>query len=123
MYPEAWRQSSRIGECLAQFAAHICELQVKANSYFLLRDPAGSGLFSLVCFKALWDTCKFVSINVPRCALGLRVGGEPIYIYIYICEHNVASNSHIITQAIQGNPVHKPATRLVDGEVAVGLQG
>ena len=36
-------------------------------------------MFSLACFGALWDICNLVSPNIPQCALGSRVGGDPTY--------------------------------------------
>ena len=76
---ETWQQSRRIGEILATFAASVCELQMKCHRHFLVENPAGSGIFSLSCCRALWDTGGLVSINVPHCALGPNVGGQPTY--------------------------------------------
>ena len=79
LHPETWRISREIGERLAQFAAKLCRLQLKAGRHFILENLAGSGTFSLACFRELWGSGQVVSINVPRCALGLVVQGGPIY--------------------------------------------
>ena len=70
MHPEIWSQSRKIGEGLAEFAAKVRELQLKCNRRFILENPAGSGIFSLACFKELWGSDNLVSINAPQCGLG-----------------------------------------------------
>ena len=51
--------------------------QLQAGRHFLIENPAGSELFQLDIYQRLWATGKVVSINIPQCALGLQVHGEP----------------------------------------------
>ena len=72
LHPKIWQQSRRIDVRLATFAAKLCVLQMQCGRYRLLGNPASSDMFSLTCFKSLWDIGKVVSINVPQCTLGLQ---------------------------------------------------
>ena len=77
-YPDQYAIARPIGEQLAKFAAEVAMIQLNERGRFLIENPAGSEMFQLPCFKKLWETQRVVSINVPQCALGLRVYDEPI---------------------------------------------
>ena len=79
MHPETWSRSREAGECLGQFAANLCKLQMSGHMHFILQNLVGPGVFSLVCSRQLWDSRKVVSINAPQCALVVKVSGEHVY--------------------------------------------
>ena len=79
LHPATWRSSRRTGELLVAFAAQGIMLQLYVGRHFWLEDPAGSGIFCLVSFREIWASGRVVAINVPECALGLIVHGQPIY--------------------------------------------
>ena len=79
MHPGIWSKSRKIGGPLAEFAARICWIQLRVGRHFLVvESPAGSDLFHLQCFEELWNTGNVVKCNIPQCALGLIVDGQPI---------------------------------------------
>ena len=82
IHPEIWSKSSKISETLAEFVARIGWIQLRASRHFLVENPAGSELFHLKCFEELWNTGKVVKRNIPQCALGLIVDGQPIYMNV-----------------------------------------
>ena len=77
--PEALHQSRNTGEQFAEFAAHICNIQLGAGRHLLVENPVGIELFHPKCFDATFNEGKVVTINAPQCAVGLVVGGQPIY--------------------------------------------
>ena len=77
--PETLSKSGKVGESLAEFAARICWIQLRASRHFLAENPADSELFHLRCFEELWNIGNVVKRNIPQCALGLLVDGQPIY--------------------------------------------
>ena len=78
LHLETWGKSRQVAECLVEFAARVCKLQLAFSRHLLLEHPVGSELFWLLCFEEIWNTCKVSKIYVPQCALGLRVHGEPM---------------------------------------------
>ena len=79
IHPEIWSRSRKVGECLAEFVALVCRMHCCVNGYIFVESPAGSELFRLQCFTAVWDAGEVVNINVPQCAFGLVVDGQSIY--------------------------------------------
>ena len=79
LHPATWEETRRVSEILAVFAARVARLQITAGRHLLLENPAGSGLCGLDCFRGIWESGEVVAVNVPQCALGFIVGGQPIY--------------------------------------------
>ena len=78
LHEETWRKTRNIGVALAGFAAKLCWIQLDAGRHFILENPAGSELFKLSSIAAIFNHEGVVKVNVPQCAMGLRVHGEPI---------------------------------------------
>ena len=59
LHPATWRESRRIGEILASFAARIWRLQIVAGRHFSLENPAGNGIFGLDIFNGFGSPGKW----------------------------------------------------------------
>ena len=79
MHPEIWSKSRKVGEISAEFVARTCESRLGTNMHCLVESTAGSELFFSDCFDRLWNTANVVKRNIPQCALGFIVDGQPIY--------------------------------------------
>ena len=78
IHPGIWPKTRIIDERLAEFAALVRMLQLQTDRHFIVDNFARSELFHLSCFAAIYNIGKCVKVNVPQCALGLVVDGEPI---------------------------------------------
>ena len=76
--PDTWHKSGKVGECLARFATHVCNVQLGGNRHLLAENLAGPELFNLACFEAICNICRCVTIKVPQRALGLIMDGQPV---------------------------------------------
>ena len=74
----SWRKAHADGKRLADFAVEVAFLQLDGHRHFLIENPRGSDIFKLRSFQRLWRTRRCFSMNIPQCALGLVVCGEPI---------------------------------------------
>jgi hypothetical protein len=78
-YPDAYQKSRTIGLKLARLMAITAMIQITADHFFLIENPAGSELFQLPEFRDLWNTGKVGKITFPQCTVGLKTPeGLPI---------------------------------------------
>ena len=77
-YRKTWEESRRIGEALANFAVAVAMKQLSCGRHFLIENPRGSEIFRLPSFERLWKTGRVCKMDIPQCALGLTVLGQPI---------------------------------------------
>ena len=78
LHPESWGATRKVCEILADVAAHVAMIQLRAGRHFVIENPDPSDIWHLDSFLQLWNTGKVGKVTFPQCALGLQVDGEPI---------------------------------------------